>query len=572
VRHSPFWATATLVRSGDATAVDNLFNRESVLRFNANEADKLIQSYLEVLSNCREDIHAGDAIRKVNYGVRLAGLLPEVISRLCCKCSMETKHRVLKFITELYASPDKAKYRNVRNLFKRLISSMSKKEQYLSVPALLKISCPDALNLIIEDEFLNPFLLLDLDQKPEFSLPALDIQPRLVENLFQQAAEENSEQRRWAISSLTELYKLQLFDAGQHKKLADVIWAKTDQNGLPGGTDFYKFAFLSLPHPEAVDPLQCFKKYVKATPFPIQKNNDVSMTVGGVPLVNEIIGANCIGGSIWTKDDAIEILQRLIEWWDADKGRLTEKESDFEPFTSVKKEIQSRFLSMSELLAEVIAPKLDADSPDEIKKILSRLIKEMREHGLSVLAAEAACLHIYPGQKADVYNRINEALVSNQDDFQKDGLSAVEKIILTGIDSKANSEEPNPVLALGQYITWMPVHSIIPALWIVVRTLKNTPASFPSNLEVVTLGRLDRLLSETDYNNGNQELTFDTKLATRRTSAILAATLWTHYKSRGASIPDVISRWHKACMSPNEFSEIRNAWGDFCGSDQDSNL
>ncbi|HDR15396.1 MAG TPA: hypothetical protein ENN79_07955 [Desulfobacteraceae bacterium] len=563
-RFSFFWAVATLVRVGDTKAVDNLFSRESVYRFTANEADQLIQSYLDALNKCRDDIRSGDAFRNDSYGVRLAQLLPEIMSRLCCKCSIRTKRRILEFVTELYASTDKTKYRNVKNLTERLIISLSEVEQYSIVPDLLKIPFPEDLNLLVKDEFLNPFLLLELNQKPECA-PAMEIQPGLVDHLFRQAALDNSDRRRWAITSLVTLHKLQLLDDSQSKKLAGAIWRVTDHYGLPDGTDFYKFVFLRLPHPDNIDPVQRFKNYVKSTPFPTQKNKQdrgVGITAGYIPIVPEIIGANRNGGSIWTAEDAVEILQRLLEWWDADKDRLSEKEPATAGFPSISEEFRSRFSRLVELLAEVVGPKLSADSLDNIKTSLSRLLKEIREYELPVLEAEAACLHLYPEQKADVYQRINEALISNQDNIEKDGLKAIAKIILGGIDAETSSLQPDPVFMLSQYLTWRPAYSITPALWIVVRILKNSPTSFSHSLEAATQRRLSRLLTETAYDNDNPDLNFDEKLEVRRISSILAAALWTYYNLRSLSVPEVVEKWREACLSPDEFSEIRNAWGD----------
>lgn len=563
-RFSSFWAIATLARLGDAKAVDSLFSREAVYRFTAHEADQLIHGYLDALNKCRDDIHTGNAFRNDSYGVRLAQLLPEVMSRLCCKCSGETKRRVLEFVTGIYASPDKTNYRNVKNLTNRLISSMSEVEQYSLVPDLLKIPFPEDLNLLVKDEFLNPFLLLELNQKPE-CVPAVEIQPGLVDHLFRQAALDNSDRRRWAITSLVTLHKLQLLDDSQSQKLAGAIWRVSDQYGLPDGTDFYKFAFLRFPHPEDIDPAQLFKNYVKAAPFPIQKNKQdkgVGITGGNIPIVHEIIGANGNGGSIWTAEDAAEILQRLLEWWDADKDRLREKENVPEGFSSIPEEFRARFARMLELLAEVVGPKLSTDSPDEIKTPLSRLLKEVREYGLPGLAAEAACVHIHPDQKADVYNRINEALISNQDNIQRDGLRAIAKIILDGNDAAASSVELEPASMLSQYLTWCPTHSISSALWIIVRILKNSPTSFSHSLEAAAQRRLDRLLADTAYDSDNPDLNFDEKLEARRISSIMAAALWTYYSSRNLPVPEVVEKWRVACLSPDEFSEIRNAWGD----------
>lgn len=561
-RYSSFWAIATLARLGDAKAVDSLFSREAVYRFTAHEADKLIHDYLNTLHYCRDDIHAGDAFRNDSYGVRLAQLLPEIISRLCCKCSNELKIRILEFVTGVYASPKKSNYRNIKNLTKRLLSSMSEVEQYTLIPDLLKIPFPENLNPIVEDEFLNPFLLLDLDQKPVHA-PALEIQAGLVDHLFREAESTNFDRRWWSITSLVMLHKLELLSESQTQNLGVVIWRVTDQYGLPDGTNFYKFVYLKLPHPKGVNPAQLFKKYVVATPFPIQKNKQdkgVSITRGNIPIVQEIIGANANDRNFWTPKDAAEILQRLVEWWDADKDRLNEKENGPELFSSIPDEFRARFARMVELVSEVVGPKLSKKSRAEIRSSLSRLLKELRDHGLPSLAAEAACLHIYPDQETGIFERINEALISNQGRNQIDGLRAIAKIILDGKDSVANSVKPDPISILSQYITWCPTRSISYALGIIVRILRDSPTSFSGNLEIALQRRLHRLLADTAHNNKNSDLIFDENLEIRRNSSILAAALWSYYKLRSKPIPEIVEKWRASCLTPEEFSEIRNPW------------
>ncbi len=560
-RYSSFWAIATLFRLGDTKAVENLFDRESVYKFTADESDQLIKNYLDALNKCRDDIHTGDAFRNENYGVRLAQLLPEVISRLCCKCSCEAKHRVLEFITGIYDSPDKTNYRNVGNLTKRLMKSMTEVERYTLIPELLKIPFPGDLSVFSKKEFPNPFSLLDLNQKPECEID-LEIEPGLVDNLCRHAALNNSDRRRWSITSLETLHKFHLLDDDQTEKLADAIWGLIDHHRLPDSTDFYKFVFLHLPHPEDVAPPYLFKNYVKATPFPIQKIKDdggVNITGGNIPLVREILGANS-NGSIWTEEDAVDILLHLIEWWDSDKDRLSEKENVPAGFFSIQDEFRSRFSCIAELLAEVVGPKLGEDSPDDIKTSLGRLLREMREYQIPILEAEVVCLHIYPEQKAVAYERINEALISNQNKIERDGLRAIAKIILGSIDTEAGLLEHDPSLMLSQYLTWRPTCSIAQALWIVALILKNSPTRFSPRLEVTIKRRLERLITETAYDKKNPWLAFDEKLEVRRSSSFLAAALWTHYTSRGLSVPWVVERWRETCLSPDEFSEVRNAW------------
>lgn len=568
-RSSSFWAAATLARLGDTKAADELFNRESIYKFTDKEADQLIQSYLETLDNCRDDIRTGDVFRNNNFGTRLARLLPEVISRLCCKCSSDMKGKLLSFLAEIYASPDKGKYGNVKSLVRRLLSSMSETEQYNHIPDLLKIPVPEGLhNPIIRDEFRNPFLLFNLNQKPAFAVKRIDIQPEFIEKLLYETGLEDTERRRWALSSLIQLHKMELLDAGQSKRLASDLWRVTDQYGLPEGTDFYKFVFLSLPHPEGVDLAKLFRNYVTAASFPVQKDKQkggIAITGGSIPLATEILGANSSEEIFWTREDAVEILQKLLVWWDADKSMLDKEERGPAWFGSIPEEFRARFASIASLLAEVVGPKLSPDSPAEIKDSLSRLFEEMRKHSLHTLEAEAACLHLFPERKFDVFDRIKSSLISNIEDREKDGLEAISRIVFGNMDADDGSVEPDPLLMLSQYLTWHFGHSTSRAMSIVVRILKKTSGQFYAKqqmcvLEEAAQHQLGRLLGETSYDKDDSVLTFEKKVEMRRSAATLAATLQARYGARGLPVPGIVEEWRKRCFSPREFSEVTSAW------------
>ncbi len=559
---SPFLAIATLVRLGDDKVVDKLFNRESVYQFTLQEADSFIQNYLDVLKKCQNEIHAGDAFRQNTFCVRLAQLLPEIISRLCCKCSIEIKDQVLEFITQLYASPDKMQYRNIGHLTKRLLNSMPDAEQYSRVPKLLKIPFPNTSHSIIERDFLNPFIFLEIETRNEQNNIKIDSQ--LLDALLQQAKSDNAELRYWSLTSLIKLYNFKLLsDAEKIKQLAIIIWQKTDKFDLPDGTDFYKFAFLKLPHPEDIDPSQLFKKYVKETAFPIQgEDKGVGITGGDIRLVNNIIGANNGGIDIWTSEDVIEILQRLIEWWDADKNRLKTKDVRTFGFASIPEEFHFRFERAIELLAEVVGFKLSETTSDDTKASLNKLLKEMKKNGFQTLCAEAACIHLYSEQKTELYAQIHEALISNQNNVKTDGIWAINKLLVSRSNDKNNLETSEPLSMLIQYLIWSDMHSITPALWVVISILRNIPDSFSTNLENATQKCLEKLFYETAYDNINSlELTFDEKLEIRRVAALLAAKLYFYYKlTKMTPIPSIIEKWREHCLLSNEFSEIKNMW------------
>ncbi len=87
--YSPYWAMASMVRIGDATVIDEIFNRASLSQVEIASTDSLITQYLKVLEQSITDIRSGNSFYGDNFGVILAKIIPEILSRLCCKCSFE---------------------------------------------------------------------------------------------------------------------------------------------------------------------------------------------------------------------------------------------------------------------------------------------------------------------------------------------------------------------------------------------------------------------------------------------------------------------------------------------------
>ncbi len=560
---SLFWATATLCRLGDNKGIDKLFSREFVRNIKAEDADRLVQSYLNALQKSQQDIRVGDAFTRSNFGVRLAGLLPEVISRLCCKCSTKMKHQVFELIAQLYASPDRHKYSHVWNLTSRLLRSMSKLEQYQLIPNLLKIQFPGTLDhLTGKDRFENPLLALGIDGNHDYE-PAVEIPAGVIEQLLLQGKSDDSGLRSWAIFSLLKLHEFQLLNAEQASQFADVLWHKTDSSNLPDINGIYKSTYLAFPFPQGIDVAGLFRNYIKKSSFPIQQDEQekrVSLTGGSSPLVHEIIEANRNGEGIWTQEDAVEILQRLLDWWDADKEWL-KKEKPEEPW-SLYDEFRSRFIRLLQLVSWVVGPKISSGSTDEVKKSLERLLIETRDYGLPVLEAEASCCHIFPERTNDLTSRIYEDLTSGNDSTSRDALRAIAKLLLTCRNGEFQSSEHNPVSMLRDYLTWCPVNLIGFALQILRHLLNKNPTVFSGDLETATLKRLERLLKETDYETETPNVNFEEKLDTRLASVSLAATLWKYYQDKEESTPEVLETWQTVAQDPDEFYEIRNAWED----------
>ena len=95
--YSPYWAMASMVRIGDEKAVDYIFNRASLSQIQTASVDNLVAQYLKSLEQGIADIRSGDRFYGDNFGVILAKVIPEILSRLCCRCSLEAKRKASRF-------------------------------------------------------------------------------------------------------------------------------------------------------------------------------------------------------------------------------------------------------------------------------------------------------------------------------------------------------------------------------------------------------------------------------------------------------------------------------------------
>ena len=95
--HSSYWALVNLVRIGDAKAVDEIFDRASLAHMDTRSVDSLVESYLKSLRFAVPDIETGNRHGDQNFGTLLAEVVPEILSRLCCKCSHATKDKLVDF-------------------------------------------------------------------------------------------------------------------------------------------------------------------------------------------------------------------------------------------------------------------------------------------------------------------------------------------------------------------------------------------------------------------------------------------------------------------------------------------
>ena len=291
VRHSPYLARATLARVGDAKHVDQVFDRQSLTGLDFGDIDSLIDRYLRSLEVASADITIGSGFLKNNYGVLLAGVVPEVLSRLSSKCSIASQERLIEFLLSAYRSDNRQAFQGIDHLAVRMLNALSMKQRIDLIPKLIALPILDDLPEMVKSEYPNPFELLVIERDLVGNMSS--VPDDTVVKLIEAVASDNQPAREWAASTLGSLHYWGLLSSGLTAQFADALWKQVDDNGVPSKTRYPPHGFLMLPHPSTVDPIAVFKNWARMQRFPIQKDDArVSLTFGGGSLCREIVAAS----------------------------------------------------------------------------------------------------------------------------------------------------------------------------------------------------------------------------------------------------------------------------------------
>lgn len=544
-KYSPYWAIATLLRTGEGKAVDHIFSRESLTQLNVEDVDALVDKYLRALEKNSEEIQTGNNFLPDNFGKILARILPEILSRLCSKCSLSSKRRIFLFLLEVCKSPYRKNYDGTERLMKRLLSSFTVRQRFGLIPELLDFPFTGSH----EHYAPNPFYFLDLDEKTTEGWVKPVIPAEKIDELLKQVLPDDQRARQWAVFTLGHLHFLDILTQGQRERFAEALWVKLDDADFPDQTNqgyyYYKFGFVDLPHPDNVNPLSLFRDYIR----------DASLSEESV-CQNLIAARERIK---WSDEEIKSIFQRIVVCWDNEKGKLSREDSMSLRFGSFGFHTRPKLETLVRVLALVVAPNFDLDPENKDREELLRLIKEFCDYRLPTLRLEAACLHIYPDSSDQVFDRIENGLASTTEKTATDSLGAVLTMVRGySDDGQSSSALQHLVDLLGQMV-FLRRNTVLPVTIKVVKEIVKVRSSLISGrFEKSVLKGLENIADDTAVNSRNRDLL--EALFIRESAAGLAYELFRFYSDQQKNVPDTIKKWQDICRSDVEFAEIRNQW------------
>jgi len=562
------WAFITLLRTGDIKEVDTFFDREDMSILKQEDADYYVDLCIESLGGMQKDIAGLDNphIAK-NLAANYAEIIPEILSRLCTKCSTDALHKILDYLVKIYnlSEKDKQAFRGVDKLVKRFIMVYPVSNSRFVFDALKKVAYQPDNWLESVCGFIDPYLpfvnRISKDFKPtvediEFALTLLETHRRQGMSLcfaFRQSLNHEQKQR----------YAALLWD----EKYLD---AKT---GFPQSDVFLNSVFIDIPAPDGVNVLERFKTYSMEN---IKDKDIFGNTAGSAQSAGEQSIA-MTGGWSWMATewevgygifsaknielnaDETQILYDYVRsYWEKSKHNLIESST---PYFSISGEFHSRFQTLLRVLAVVVIPNAIKNNTETIKGDIDKLLMEMGSSGLNVGLVKIVSLVLFPDRQADI-QRYAQQVFSR---FSKLEVESVLKgfhilLVMKHVGIAFVLDTQWAVGCIAEHIkNWLsPV--LDSAMFYLTDIVITTPQFIEDRIISDILPALDILTKETDLRNRKSRIVQSNRLACRKACMGLASSIAKYYESKNVALPTEVQKWQSIATSSDEFWEIRNEW------------
>ncbi|MYF52076.1 MAG: SIR2 family protein [Gammaproteobacteria bacterium] len=540
----PHWALVNIVRLADAKATDGLFDREYVAGLSQETADGLLEIYLPALE--RTVAMIGDADwSEAKTCQSLAKTLPEVLSRLCYKASSNYRERLLVSLRAIYGSTRKHMFTGVSRFASRLFDSMSVEERARTVPSLVDFPVPSDLSEIEVREFTNPLLLVKLPESTRGR--ALAVSTERVNELLDQFAQE-VQHRDWTATTLAWLHLRDKLNGPQSKRFGALLWDRVSDSEMPTVTGFHSFAFITLPHPTEIDPKPRVKKHLQMMFDEAKADNHFDDVFEELRKSADEIK--------WSNEEALEWVGKLLGWWNKKKDRLQYQESM--PFGSPADHTRRSARKAIGALSAVLSHLPEKLSQEEDIEPLREFLANLKEHGVPARWLQAAVWYIEGETQESMTARVAVAMLHNDHDEVVDALSAAQVLAREFAASEAQSNFAPVANMLVQGVQWRHRPALSDRLRVVEELVINQSWFLSADALANLLVGIDEIATETSIGiRGNDE---DGVILIRAAAASLAFALSSYLETAKLGEPEAIRRWREICVSPNEFSEVRNAW------------
>jgi len=542
-QRNSYWAMLTLIMAEDDKLIDDVYNRSSLASINNSEADSICDNYIKILNRVFNCIEPQKIYEQNNIYEFCAYVLPEAISRLVTKCSINKIDEVINLFLKICTSNKIESFRNISDILKRIVNSM--REEDLLKHLDLFLNYPLYLNELIE-RITNYLYPIRWYANEAFKIKREDdgFVSKKIDGLLSLCNSKDTYEK--AINAVVILYFMVKFSAEHKSALKQALWNNCDKFSLPIIPGFLKTVILDLPSDDIITVIGNLNAFIEDSLNGYATQKNTYKDIGWILYeADKMIEKTDIGQD---KCRAFLILLIRILRKELD-GYLSHKSSPayFDINTFAK-----QVYMVIELIAKVILKNsiiLDKNSAEykDLITIFDIMTKnQMQSILLKYLLQGKVDLSIW-----------KNSLMSN------DELSSYDAVESYYILIKYNKIEITNTIQLFTFALLMcPRNKVswLLSLWRYI--VENRADVLDEKVLNDLLNKLDFLKEETRYTIDEDEAIISEKLLVKSKATRLAYCLYEYYNDRKIEVPQTLREWQANCNSPEEFNDIKALWGN----------
>lgn len=590
--YAPLWSLSSIVRTNKEKEIKDWFNRVYLASLEVQTVDHLYNILIDSLQRAIQILEQNPKLigfPRTSFSERRVDQVPEILSRICFRCSSDQLAKVYELALAMYRSPIFTKHHylhdGVKVLFKRLLFVFTDEEIIARIPELLSLPIPsvDGFEVSTPQFWPEPFRFIKWTEDKNLHR-GIDrsswVDP--INRLLKVVKSGSSVGRERAVWRLTTLLDIGSLTEEEIETFGDALWKRTDPvTQLPAEAGMMNSSFLFMPEPEDGLAKKRLRKYLNNADFPRVIQHAInskgkktkSMSFGGHE--NTYI-SDWIRSSVllfpsstqtkqkyvnWSKQEIVTLLKKAKIWWDEEKGDLADKRVTFAGA------VRENFNQLAELMSSVILPRLqNADS--ESVQIALNLISEMDESGIRTFRALPMTLFINLDAATHIAQRIRIGLNSIE---RSDVSDAIIGLFRWTVHGKRRHITAPPGDLLDEWVNIV-VSRRQPGLDIAIAQYAILARRVP---DVLTKRQVHRICIALEYLIKETEITHARVLKTihqisvhvplvelpeyRKYSAELAHWIYVWHIKKQLESPNILENWRAVCQT-DPLPEVRRAW------------
>lgn len=213
----PHWCLMQILIAQDNKHIDLMFGRVKLYELSQEEVDDIAKEYLRIFQIVMKNVKPENFFFAKSIYEQSSVVLPDIIARLCYKCSINILDEIFDSILDLCLSNVRTNFKGIRTIFKGLFEAFSLQDQENRIEKILQFP----VDVDRMSDYCDPIVFIS---KPrEKYVLDIEIYNRILFQIKQTIKEAENEKRQAAVNRLVILAQVIILNEEDLRYLCKVL-------------------------------------------------------------------------------------------------------------------------------------------------------------------------------------------------------------------------------------------------------------------------------------------------------------------------------------------------------------